>query len=356
MRAPSRDFLKQLLTTPSPSGFERAGQRVWLDYASQWADRTFTDTYGNAVAALNPDADPKVMIVGHADEIGFMINHIDEKGFVYVSSIGGVDPAVLPGKRLTIHTAKGPVRGVTGATAIHLRDRSKDPKPRELHEIFVDIGAASRKEAEKRIRIGDPVTFVDDFEMLDAHQAIARAFDNRIGTWVAAETLRLIAESKKKPACAVYAASCVQEEIGLRGSHMLTMTLKPDIGLVTDVGHATDSPGIDQRKHGECKLGKGPALSIGGAMLPEVTEALEATARKAKIPLQRVASPGASGTDTDSVFKVTGGVACGLVSLPLRYMHTTVEMADMRDLERIAKLFAEFCLGLKKGQRFAARI
>jgi putative aminopeptidase FrvX len=356
VRSESLEFLKKLLTTPSPSGFEREGQRVWLDYASRYADETRTDTYGNALAIVNAEAPVRVMLVGHADEIGFMVNHIDDKGFIYVVSIGGVDPQIMAGKRLEIHTRKGKVRGITGATAIHLRPKDEESKPRKLHELFVDIGASSRKDAEKRVQIGDPITFVDDFEMLDGHLAVARALDNRIGTWVAAETLRLIHESGRKPVCAVYAASCVQEEIGLRGSHMMTMQVRPDIGLVVDVGHATDSPGIDARKHGLAKLGGGPLLSIGGATLPEVNAHLEKIAKAKRIALQRTASPGASGTDMDSVFKVAGGAACALVSLPIRYMHTTVEMADLRDLERIAKLFAEFCLSLKKGQSFKARV
>jgi endoglucanase len=356
MQRESLDFLRQLLTTPSPSGFERKGQRVWLDYVKPYADKTRTDVYGNAMATLNPGGDPSVLIVGHADEIGLMVNHIDEDGFLYVTQIGGIDAAVVPGKRLAIHTAKGPVRGVTGATAIHLRDRDKEEKPRKLHELFVDIGAKSEKGAKSRVQIGDPVTFVDDFELLDKNIAIARALDNRIGTWIAAETLRLVRASKKKPVCEIVAASCVQEEVGLRGSHMVAMQTKPDIGLITDVGHATDSPGIDARRAGHVKLGGGPLLSIGSSTLPELNEEIEKIAKAKRIPLQRIASPGYTGTDTETIFKVSGGVACALVSLPIRYMHTTVEMTDLRDLERIAQLFAAVCLSLKKGQRFKARI
>jgi endoglucanase len=197
---------------------------------------------------------------------------------------------------------------------------------------------------------------VDDFEMLDANLAVARALDNRIGTWVAAETMRLLRESRKKLNCCVYACSAVQEEVGCRGSHMLTVQLKPHIGLVTDVGHATDSPGIDQRKHGAYKLGGGPQLTIGGPTLPEVNDHLRKIAKAKKIPLQLEPTPGRSGTDTDSVFMVGGGAACGLVALPIRYMHTTVEMADLRDLVHISELFAEFCLSLKPGQRFVAKV
>lgn len=356
MKKQSLDFLKALLTTPSPSGFERQGQRVWLDYVKQFADETFTDTYGNAIAVLNPGGDPKIMIAGHADEIGLMVNTIDERGFIYAKPIGGIDPAVVPGKRLTIHTKNGPVRGVTGATAIHMRDKEADNKPRQLHEMYIDIGAADRAAAEKLVRIGDPMTFVDDFEMLNENLAVARAFDDRMGTWVAAETLRLARESKQKLKCAIYAASCVQEEIGLRGSHMVTIQVKPDISLVSDVSHATDIPGVDSRKFGAYKLGDGPMLAFGGAILLELAEALEAIAEKKKIPVQRKALPSGSGTDADSIFKATGGVATGLVSLPLRYMHTTVEMADLRDLEKIPEIFSEFCLSLKKGQRFKAII
>ena len=357
MRPESLDFLKRLLTTPSPSGFERAAQRLWLDYAAPFADATDTDTYGSAWATINPTGDPKVLIVGHADEIGLMVNHIDDKGFIYCRSIGGIDPAVVPGKRLTIHTHAGPVRGVTGATAIHLRDREKDSKPPKLHELFVDIGVCGREAVEARgVRIGDAITFVDDFELLDENVAIARAFDNRIGTWIAAETLRLVRESGRTPACAVIGASCVQEEIGLRGSHMLAERLRPDIGLITDVGHATDSPGIDARQHGATKMGQGPLLAIGGPTLPEVNVLLEEVARVAEIPLQRYATPGRSGTDADSVFMAAGGIACGLVKLPIRYMHTRVEMTDLLDLDRIPKVFAEFCLRLEPGKHFKAHI
>ena len=256
---------------------------------------------------------------------------------------------------MTIHTKKGPLDGITGATAIHLQDRGSDKKSK-IHELFIDIGAKNKKQAEKKIRIGDPVTYTDSWSMLDKNKIVSRALDNRIGTWVAAETLRLIKESKKSLNCCVVATSCVQEEIGLRGAQMMTMQQQPDIGLVTDVGHATDTPGIDSRKAGYAKLGGGPLIDIGGATLPEVNNHLEKIAKGSKIKLQRVASPGGSGTDADVVFKVSGGCACGIISLPIRYMHTTVEMADLRDLEKIAVLFAEFCLSLKKGQKFKATI
>lgn len=358
MRRQSLEFLKTLLTTPSPSGFERKGQKVWMDYVRPFADEIQTDTYGSAVASLNPGAESSIVVAGHSDEIGLMVHHIDDDGFIYVVTIGGVDPAVVPGKRLTIHTDKGPVRGVTGATAIHLRDRNKSQENvRPIHELFVDVGAANKDAVLKKgIQIGDPITFVDDFELIDKNICVARALDNRIGTWIAAETLRLVSESKQKPKVSLYAASCVQEEVGLRGAFMSAVQLKPDMALVTDVGHATDSPGIDARKHGKTKLGGGPIISFGGAMLPEMTDRLVKIADKKKIPVQRLAEPGASWTDADSFFKASGGCATALVALPIRYMHTTVEMTDLRDMERIAELFAAFVLSLKKGEKIKAVI
>lgn len=356
MNQKSLDFLKNLLTTPSPTGFERRGQRVWLNYADRFADQTETDAYGSAIAAINPDAETKVMIVGHADEIGLMIRHIDEKGFCYPAMIGGVDAKVAIGKRLNIHTAKGIVRGVTGATAIHLQDRKKESKPPEIHQVFIDIGAKGKGEAEKKVTVGDPITFVDDFEMIDKNIGIARAFDNRIGTWIAAETLRLIRAAKQQCKVGVYAVSAVQEEIGCVGSGMVAHRVQPDIGLITDVGHATDSPEIDHRKHGYFELGGGPILALGAAILPELTQRLEKVAKRKRIKLQKAAAPGRTGTDTDSVYKSMSGIPCALVSLPIRYMHTTVEMTDLRDLEAIARLFAAFCLSLKKGESFKAKI
>jgi len=357
MRKASLDFLQNLLTTPSPSGFERQGQRVWLDYAEKFGEKTYTDTYGNAVVTLNPGAKKSVIIVGHADEIGLMVNYIDDSGYIYVKPIGGLDANLIPGKRVSIQTQKGVVRGVAGATAVHLQSKGDGDKSLKIQDVFIDVAAKDKAEVEKKgVRVGDPMTFVDDFELLDRNHAIARAFDNRIGTWIAAETLRLIKASKKKLNVAVHAASCVQEEIGSFGAQMVTEALKPDVGLITDVGHATDTPGIDPRKTGKYALGAGPLLAVGGAMQLELTERLEQVAKREKIPLHREAAPAKSWTDADVVFKANGGVATALVSLPIRYMHTTVELTDLRDLERIAQLFAAFCLSLKENEVFKTKI
>lgn len=362
MRSESLDFLRTLLDTPSPSGFEREGQRVWLEYVrAHGASTTWNDAYGNCFAALEANAGAEgagltVAICGHADEIGLMVNHIDSNGFVYCRQIGGIDPGSIVGKRVQFRSSvagvTAPVLGLIGATAIHLQDRSGDAKVRKLHELFIDIGAKDEAGARARLNIGDPAVFTDASMMLDDDVIVARALDNRIGTWVAAETLRLLAEHTDRQV-RVVAVSTVQEEVGLYGARMIAASLKPQVALVTDVGHATDSPGITQAQHGQFKLGAGPKLAIGGGMQPEVVARLAATADRLGIAVQRAATPGASGTDTDAIFLAAGGIPSGLVSLPIRYMHTTVEMARLSDLEQIPRIFAGFCEGLKPGHRFA---
>jgi len=356
MRKESLEFLAKLLTTPSPSGHESAGQKVWCEYARQFADEVRTDAYGNAVAVLNPDGDPKIMLDGHADEIGLMVKHIDDQGFVYVQRIGGVDPALVRGKRVNIHTDKGVVRGVIGAPAIHLQERGKEPKVPKLHESYVDIGAPDGKAAKRRVSIGDPITFVDDFELLDRNVAVARGFDNRAGTWVVIEALRMAAAARSALKCALYACSAVQEEVGLIGAQMNVFNIKPHAAVAVDVTHATDTPGIDAKQHGEVKMGKGPTLSIGRENHPAIVERLKRLAKRKRIPLQLEAFSTTGGTDAMAIYKAQGGVPSALVSIPNRYMHTTVEMLDLRDLQRTAELLAAFAADLKKGERFAVKV
>jgi putative aminopeptidase FrvX len=356
MRRASLDFLKELLATPSPSGFEHRVQRVWLNYAARLADETFTDTYGNAVAVLNPAGSPKVMLVGHADEIGLMVQHVDEDGFIYAAGIGGIDAGAMPGKRVVVHSRKGPVHGVVGSVAIHMQEKPAEKKAGKPHEHFIDIGARSEKLALERVAIGDPITFTEEFRILHGDVAVSRAFDNRVGTWAAAETLRLLRASRRKLNAAVFAVSGVREETGGKLAQAVARRIEADIALVTDVGQSTDTPGVDKRQYGQVAMGKGPSVAIGGPILLEVYERLMATAKRERIPVQTATAPIRSGTDADTIYSVLGGVASGLVSLPLRYMHTTAEMADLRDLEAIPKLFAAFCLGLKKGERIVARI
>jgi putative aminopeptidase FrvX len=356
MRKQSLEFLRNLLTTPSPSGFESPGQRVWADYARQYADEVHTDSYGNAVAILNPKGTPRIMLDGHGDELGLMIKHIDDKGFIYFQRIGGVDPAVVRTKRVDIYTAKGVVRGVIGATAIHLQDRTKDSKPPKMHECFIDIGAKDGKDAKKRVAVGDPITFVDSFELLDKNIGIARAFDNRVGTWSAIEALRLAAASKKKLNCCIIACSSVQEEVGGAGAQMNVVNLTPDAAIAIDVTHATDTPGIDAKQHGEVKMGKGPTITIGREHHPVLVKRIRGIAKKAKIDMQIEAFSLSGGTDAMAIHNKIGGVPSSVIGIPNRYMHTTVEMIDLRDLQNTAELLSAFCLDLKKGEMFKVKV
>jgi putative aminopeptidase FrvX len=356
MRDESLEFLKRLLTTPSPSGYESAGQRVWCEYARQYADEVRTDAYGNAVAVLNGLGDPRIMLDGHADELGLMVKHIDDKGFVYFQRIGGVDPALVRSKRVNIHTPKGIVRGVIGATAIHLQERGKEQKVPKMHECYIDIGAKDGKSARKRVAVGDPITFVDDFEMLDENIAVARAFDNRIGTWAAIEALRIVAESRVKPKCSIFACSSVQEEVGGAGARMNVDTVRPNAAIVLEVTHATDTPGIDVKEHGEVKMGEGPTLTVGREHHPVLVDRIRKIGARKRIPIQIEAFSMSGGTDAMLIFNKLGGVPSAVVAVPNRYMHTTTEVIDLRDLQRAADLVAAFCLDLKKSERFVVKV
>jgi putative aminopeptidase FrvX len=356
MREASLEFLRKLVNTPSPVGHEARGQRVWLDYAGQFADETFSDAYGNCVAVLNKGGSPRIMVAGHADEIAMAVNYINDEGFIYVRKMGGVDAAITKAQRVLIHTAKGPVRGVVGNVAPHLMKDEKEPKPPKIHDLFIDIGARGRAEAAELVQVGNPITLVDEFEILRNGLAVARAFDNRIGTFAVADTLRLLKEGKGKLQAEVCAVSNVQEEVGLLGARQIAYSLKPDIALVVDVTHATDYPNISKPQHGDVKVGHGPTLTHGGCNHPEVVARLEQVAKVKKIPLQHEAMSSTSGTDTDAIFWTRGGIASALISLPNRYMHSPVEIVSLDDLERIPELLAAFSLSLKKGEEFKVRI
>jgi endoglucanase len=356
MRAESLDFLRTLLNTPSPSGFETRGQRVWLDYVKRFSEATETDAYGNAVAWFNKGGSPRLMLAAHADEIAMTVNFINDKGFIYVRRVGGIDPAITKAQRVTIHTRNGPVRGVVGNVAPHLMGGEGDPKPPKIYDLFIDIGAASGKEAGKLVRIGDPITLADEFETLRGDLAVARAFDNRIGTFAVAETLRLLRGGKKKLNAEICAVSNVQEEVGCLGARQIAYTLKPDAALVVDVTHATDYPTVNQTQHGDIKVGNGPALTHGGPNHREVVARLEEVAAREKIPLQHEAISSTSGTDADVIFWTRGGIPSGLISLPDRYMHSPVEVVSLKDLEQIPRLMAAFALSLKRGEQFKVKV
>jgi putative aminopeptidase FrvX len=356
MREASLAFLRTLVNTPSPVGHEARGQRVWLEYARQFADATFSDAYGNCVAVLNQGGSPRLMLAGHADEIAMSVNFINEEGFLYVRKMGGVDAAITKAQRVVIHAQNGPVKGVVGNVAPHLMKEEKEAKPPKIHELFIDIGASSRKEAEKLVRIGDPITLADEFDLLRNDLAVARAFDNRVGTFAVIETLRLLKESGAPLQAEVCAVSNVQEEVGLFGARQIAYSLKPDVAVVVDVTHATDCPTINKPQHGDVRIGSGPTLTHGGCNHPEVVARLEQVAKTAKISLQHEAMSATSGTDTDGIFWTRGGIASALVSLPNRYMHSPVELVSLKDLQAIPELLAAFAASIKKGEEFKVRI
>ena len=356
MRNESLKFLETLINTPSPSGFETRGQRVWLDYVKKFAEATETDAYGNAVGWFNKGGSPRIMLAAHADEIAMTVNFINEQGFIYVRKVGGIDPAITKAQRVNIHTRAGTIRGVVGNVAPHLMRGEDKPKPPKIHDLFIDIGVSSRKEAEKLVRIGDPITLVDGFEMLRGDLAVARAFDNRIGTFAVAEALRLLSDSSRKLHAEVCVVSNIQEEVGCLGARQIAYTLKPDVALVVDVTHATDYPTVSQAQHGDIKIGKGPAITHGGPNHAEVVARLEKIADEEEISLQHEAISSNSGTDTDVIFWTRGGIPSALISLPNRYMHSPVEVVSLKDLEQIPELMAAFTLSLKCGEQFKVKI
>jgi putative aminopeptidase FrvX len=356
MRDQSLKFLETLINTPSPPGHEARSQRVWLNYVTQYAEETFTDSHGNAVAILNKGGSPRVMLAGHADEIAMTVNYIDENGFIYVRRLGGVDPAITKAQRITIHAKNGAVNGVVGNLAPHLMREEPERKVPKMRDLFIDIGVKDRKEAQKLVSVGDPITLNDKFELLRNDLAIARAFDNRIGTFAVAETLRLLTESGRKLKAEISAVSNIMEEVGLLGARQIAYSLKPDTALVVDVTHATDYPGVSKIQHGDIAIGKGPTITHGGCNHPEVVARLEKVARDEKIKLQHEAMSATSGTDTDVIFWTRGGIPSGLISLPNRYMHSPVELVSLKDLKQIPELMAAFALSLKAGEQFKVKI
>jgi putative aminopeptidase FrvX len=356
MQEQSLEFLRALINTPSPSGHEKRGQRVWLDYVSPLADETFSDAYGNCVAVFNKGGSPRLMLAAHADEIALTVNYVDSDGFIYVRKLGGVDAAITKAQRVVIHARRGPVKGVVGNVAPHLTKEEGERKVPKMHELFIDIGVDSKAAAEKLVAIGDPITLSAEFEMLRGDLAVARAFDNRIGTFAVAEALRLLAQSKGRLAAEVCAVSNIMEEVGLFGARQIAYSLKPDVALVVDVTHATDYPTVNKPQHGDVKIGAGPAFTHGGCNHPEVVARLEQAARKERIKVQHEAMSATSGTDTDAIFWTRGGIPSALISLPNRYMHSPVEVVSLKDLEQIPVILAAFARSLQKGESFKVQI
>jgi putative aminopeptidase FrvX len=347
----SLSFLEKFVNTPSPSGFERPAQEVWRAYVSEFAGKVESDVQGNSVGVVNEGGKPKVMLIGHCDEIGFMVRYVSDQGFIYFGAIGGVDPSIIPAKRVVIFGKDGPVKGVVGRIAIHLQERDGEKKSPKIHEMWIDIGAASRDDAFQRISIGDPIIFDAGYEVLSGDLVMARGFDDKMGAFVVAEALRQLSQEKGLKA-AVYGVSSVQEEISFAGASTSAFSIDPQVAIAVDVGSATDTPAVSKEKHGDCKLGLGPIIDRGSSVSPAVEEALKRVARESGISFQIAASPRCTGTDADAVFKSRGGVACGLLSVPNRYMHTPVEIIHLGDLENCARLMAAFLLQLDEQSDF----
>ena len=346
-------FLERYLNNASPTGYESGGQKIWMDYLRPYVDEFITDVYGTAVGVINPKAQYKVVIEGHSDEISWYVNYITDKGLIYVIRNGGSDHQIAPSKWVNIHTKKGIVQGVFGWPAIHTRKSGKEEVPK-LDNIFIDIGAKNKKEVEKMgVHVGCVITYPDTFKVLNKDKFICRAIDNRAGGFMIAQVARLLSENKIKLPFGLYITNSVQEEVGLRGAEMITQTIKPNVALVTDVCHDTTTPMINQKQEGLTEIGKGPVISYAPAVQNNLRERIIETAEKNKIPFQRLASSRYTGTDTDAFAYSNGGVASALISLPLRYMHTTVEMVHRDDVEDVIKLLYETLQNIKPGETFS---
>jgi putative aminopeptidase FrvX len=342
-------FLAELLHARSPSGYEAEAQAVFDRHVKPAADVYANDALGNRLATLNPEGDPVLMFAGHMDELGLIITYINKDGFIYFDTIGGHDLSVISGRRVIIQTDKGLVKGVTGKRAIHLMDEEDRKKVPKRHEIWIDIGARSKKEALERVNIGDVATYDHELELIHGSVGAARAFDNKAGAYVVGEALVRLAREKKKPAAKVVAVATTQEEIGVRGAMTSVYAVNPHIAIAVDVSHATDHPDCDNRKFGETTLGGGPIICRGANVNPKVFDRLVKAAKKLKIPYQIEAEPRPTGTDARAIQVGRAGVATGLVSIPLRYMHTPSEVVDLEDVERCVQLLVEFAKGLEKG-------
>ncbi len=346
-------FLEQYLNNAAPTGYEWEGQKIWMDYLKPYVDEFITDTYGTAVGVINPDANYRVVIEGHSDEISWYVNYITDNGLIYVIRNGGSDHQIAPSKVVNIHTKNGIVKGVFGWPAIHTRDKSKEEPPK-VDNIFIDIGAKDKEEVEKMgVHVGCVITYPDQFHILNNDKFVCRAIDNRIGGFMIAEVARLLHENNKKLPFGLYITNSVQEEIGLRGAEMITHTIKPNAAIVTDVCHDTTTPMIDKKTQGETQIGKGPVISYAPAVQHKLRDLIIETAEEKNIPFQRMASSRMTGTDTDAFAYSNGGVASALISLPLRYMHTTVEMVHKNDVENVIKLIYESLLKIKAGDSFS---
>jgi endoglucanase len=348
------EFLRGLIDAMSPSGFEGDAAKLWKDYVADFADKVEGDVHGNSIGTINPEGKPRVMLAGHIDEIGYMIKYIDKAGFLYFSTIGGIDTHIMPGERVWIKSKKGTVLGIIGREPIHQLEREKREKVEKIEDLFIDIGVKTKKEAEELVTVGDPAVPAVSFEELKGDRVVGRAFDDRTGAFVVAETLRLL--SREKIEAGVYGVATVQEEIGLRGARTSAFRVSPDVGIAIDVTFTSDYPELrsetKRTKFGDIKIGQGPVIARGPNINSKVFDILVETAQKEKIPYQIEGISKATGTDANVIQLTKEGVATGLVSIPNRYMHTPVELVSTEDLVNVSKLLAAFIKRIEKTTNF----
>lgn len=344
----SLHFLEEYLNAASPTGYERNGQEIWMNYLKPYVDKIEFDHYGTCYGIINPEAEFKVVIEAHADEISWYVNYITDDGLIYVIRNGGSDQAIAPSKVVHIHGEKGTVKGVFGWPAIHTRSANQNEPVPKIENIFIDCGAKTKKEVEEMgIHVGCMITYPDEFFELNDRYFVCRALDNRIGGFMIAEVAKMLKDNKKKLPFALYIVNSVQEEVGLYGADMIADTINPNIAIITDVTHDTTTPMIDKKKEGEQKCGDGPVVFFAPSVHHNIREIIVETARSKKIPFQRAAASRATGTDTDVFAHSNGGVPSALISLPLRYMHTTVEMVEKEDVANVIRLIYETLLQIK---------
>lgn len=349
----SEAFLRNYVNNASPTGFESSGQKIWVEYIKPFVDEWHLDPYGTAYGIINPGRDFKVVIEAHADEISWFVNHITEEGFIHVVRNGGSDYAIAPSKRVNIHTKKGIVRGVFGWPAIHTRSGKSSTVQPSLTNIFIDVGAKKKEDVLKMgVHVGCVITYGSRLETLNDIFYVGRALDNRVGGFCIAEVARLLRKNKKKIPFSLYIVNAVQEEVGLRGAEMIAHRIKPDVAIITDVTHDTNTPLINKKKHGDTRCGNGPSITYAPSVHNILRDLIIETAETKKIPFQRAASSRVTGTDTDAFAYSNSGVPSALISLPLRYMHTTVEMAHKEDIANLIKLMYETILKIKPNHNF----
>ena len=345
-------FFKELIEAPSPSGFEQPAQRVIREALADVADDVRTDVMGNVVAHVKgPHGAPRLMLAGHCDEIGFMVKYVDDQGYLFFAPIGGVDAHLVPGQRVTVHTSGGPIAGVVGKRPIHQIEVKDRETVVPFKSQFIDIGCSSKDEAVKLVSIGDPVTFRVGVERLQGTRLTSRAFDDKMGAFIVAQVLREV-RRQNRMTVDLHGVSTVQEEVGLRGGATSAYGVQPDIGIAVEVGFASDYPGADHKDLGEVSLGKGPVIARGPNINPVLFDLLIKTAEEENIPCQIMGIPRATGTDANVMQLVHGGVATALISIPLRYMHTPVEVLDWVDLEGAVKLLSALCSRISKDHSF----